>query len=218
MTQSLTRIYLQVLLILLLCIGGAGYAGYLLVDDILLASYQERAAQTSRVAADHINDQLSEHKKTLEVMARQPDVVSLLQRGTPTERERKQDELRSMLPGAVMVYLLARNSAGDLSSAETLDPACRDFIRGTATAGMPPAPEFHELGAPAEHYDMATTVRDESQKPVGYLLVKFSLEPLRTVIGQALPPGGHMQLRQAVAGRPAQTVLAFSLFRAALGA
>ena len=207
MTQSLTRIYLQVLLILLLCIGGAGYAGYLLVDDILLASYQERAAQTSRVAADHINDQLSEHKKTLEVMARQPDVVSLLQRGTPTERERKQDELRSMLPGAVMVYLLARNSAGDLSSAETLDPACRDFIRGTATAGMPPAPEFHELGAPAEHYDMATTVRDESQKPVGYLLVKFSLEPLRTVIGQALPPGGHMQLRQAVAGRPAQTVV-----------
>jgi diguanylate cyclase (GGDEF)-like protein len=207
MAQSLTRIYLQVLLILLLCIGAAGYAGYLLVHDVLLASYQESAAQTSRVAADHINDQLSEHKKTLEVMARQPGIVSLLQRGTPAERERKQDELKSMLPGAVMAYLLPRNSAGDLSSTETLDPACLDFIRRASAAGKPPTPEFHEIGAAVEHYDMATAVRDESQKPVGYLLVKFSSEPLRSVIEQALPPGGHMQLQQALAGRPAQTVM-----------
>ena len=208
MAQSLTSIYLRVLLILLLCLVAAGFAGYMLVNDILLASYQASAAQTSRMTSNQINDHLAGQQKALEDMAHLPGILSAMQRGTPSERDRKQDELLSKLPGAIAVSLLARNSAGDLLFAEALEPACVDFIRRTSTSGTALAPRFHGLGTPEEHYDLATVLRDDSQKPAGYLLVKFSLQPLRTVIERTLPPGGYMHLQQALPGKAAQSAVA----------
>jgi len=208
MAQSLTRVHLQVFLILLLCFVAAGYAGYLAMRDMQLSSYQESASQTARAASDRITELLTQQHQRLEKIADQPGVPGVLQRGIPAERERKEDEIKSMLPGAVAVRLLPRNSAGTTPPTETLDRACLDFIRRVSMANTPAAPEFHAIGAPSEHYDMAVAVRDENQKPAGYLLASFARAPLQSAIELALPPGGYMELQQPVAGNPSQTVLA----------
>ena len=49
MAQSLTRIHLQVFLILLLCFSAIGYAGYLALRDMQWSSYRERVLQTSHL-------------------------------------------------------------------------------------------------------------------------------------------------------------------------
>ena len=94
MAQSLTRVHLQVFLILLLCLAAAGYAGYLAMRDIQLSSYQERASQTARTASDRITGLLTQQRRTLEKIAHQPGVLNVLQRGIPAERERKEDEIK----------------------------------------------------------------------------------------------------------------------------
>ncbi len=208
MAQSLTRVHFQVFLILLLCFAAAGYAGYLAMRDMQLSSYQERASQTARAASNRITELLMQQRQRLEKIAGQPGVLGALQHGIPAEQERKEDEIKSMLPGAVAVRLLPRNSAGTTPPNETLDRACLDFIRRASMANTPAAPEFHAIGSPSEHYDMAVAVRDENQKPAGYLLASFARAPLQSAIELALPPGGYMELQQPVAGNPSQTVLA----------
>lgn len=207
MAQSLTRVHLQVFLILLLCFGAAGYAGYLAMRDMQLSSYQESASLTARTASNRIAELLTQQRQRLEMIAGQPVVLGMLQHGNPAERQRKEDEIKSML-GAVSIRLLPRNSDGKTLLTETLDRTCLDFIQRVSMGNTPAAPEFHAIGTPSEHYDMAAAVRDENQKPAGYLLASFARAPLQSVIELTLPPGGYMELQQPVAGNPAQTVLA----------
>jgi len=207
MAQSLTRVHLQVVLILLLCFGAAGYAGYLAMRDMQLSSYQENASLTARTASHRITELLTQQRQRLEKIAGQPGVLSVLRHGVPTERARKEDEIKSMLPGSVSVRLLPRDSDGKTLLTETLDRACLDYIRRVSMSNTPVAPEFHAIGTPSEHYDMAVTVRDENQKPAGYLLASFARATLASVIELTVPPGGYMELQQPVAENSAQTVL-----------
>ncbi len=207
MASSLTRLHLKVFLILVLCLGAAGYAGYLVVRDLQLASYEENVTRTAGEAATRINELLLQQRQSLEKIARQPDVVALLQRGSATARDKAGTQIKSMLPGAVAVYLLSRNNAGALTPAGSMDPADLDFARRAAAADAPLSPEFQALGTSAVHYDLATPARDANRKPVGYLLASYALAPLQAVIEQSLPPGGYMELQQPVAGGAAQTVL-----------
>ncbi len=218
MARSLTRIYLQVFLILLLCLAAASYSGYLIVRDIQLSSYQERAAQTAGEAADRINALLTQQRQALERISRLPSIVTALQHNLSVERVRKEEEIKSILTGAVTVYLLTRDDAETLSPTETIDPADLDYIRRVTVSNALLAPEFHALGTSSEHYDMAVPVRDQSQKSVGFLLVGFSPTLLRDNIEQSLPSGGYMELQQQMSGGTALAVLTIGETASAHGA
>jgi diguanylate cyclase (GGDEF)-like protein len=208
MASSLTRLHLKVFLILTLCLGVAGYAGYLTLRDLQLASYEENVTRTAGEAATRINEILAQQRQSLEKIARQSDVVTLLQRGSVAARVNAGNQIKTMLPGAMAVHLLTRNNAGVLTPADNVDPASLDFVRRAASADTPLAPEFHALGTPGEHYDLAAPVRDQGQKPVGYLLASFATAPLRIAIEKSLSPGSYMELQQPAADGTAQTVLA----------
>ncbi|MBI3777864.1 MAG: GGDEF domain-containing protein [Gammaproteobacteria bacterium] len=218
MAQSLTRIHFQVLLILLLCFAAAGYAGYLAVHDLQQSSYQQKATQAARAASDRITETLAQQRQALEKLAHQPGVAGLLSRGTPADRERKEDEIQSTLSNATAVRLLPRNSDGALLSTEKLDPACLDFLRRASMADAPAAPEFHAIGTPSEHYDIAVTVPDENRKPAGYLLASFTRAPLLSAIEKSLPPGGYMELQQPAADDQSQAVIALGQVASVQGA
>jgi diguanylate cyclase (GGDEF)-like protein len=208
MASSLTRLHLKVFLILTLCLGVAGYVGYLTLRDLQLASYEENVTRTAGEAATRINEILAQQRQSLEKIARQSDVVTLLQRGSVAARVNAGNQIKTMLPGAMAVHLLTRNNAGVLTPADNVDPASLDFVRRAASADTPLAPEFHALGTPEEHYDLAAPVRDQGQKPVGYLLASFATAPLRIAIEKSLSPGSYMELQQPAADGTAQTVLA----------
>ena len=206
-SSSLTRIHLQALLILLLCVLLAGYAGYRFTRDLQQSLYQESVAHIARAAADAADELLTQQRRTLEKAARQPAVAGLLQHITPAERDRKEDEIKGLLAGATEVHLLPRNNAGASYATEAIDPASIDYVRRAGFTDAPVAPEFHALGTPAEHYDLAVPVRDETGRPLGHLLASFTPAPLRAALLQSLP-GGYLELQQAAAGQPAQTVMA----------
>jgi diguanylate cyclase (GGDEF)-like protein len=208
MAQSLTRVHFQVILVLLLCFAAAGYAGYLAVLDLQQSSYQENATQTARTVSDRISNLLMQQRQTLEKIARQPSTAGAMQRGSTVERERKEEEIKSTLPGAMAVRLLPHDGDGELLAAKTLEPVCVDFIRRAFLTSAPVAPEFHAIGKASEHYDIAVPVTDENRKPAGYLLASFARAPLLSAIEQALPPRGYMELQQATAGDQWQTVIA----------
>ncbi len=208
MASSLTRLHLKVLLILALSLGGAGYAGYLFVRDLQMSSYEENVTRAAGETATRINELLRQQRQALEKLALQPDIVAALARRTPAARANAMNEIKSMFPAAVAVHLLARDNAGQLTSGDAIDPACLDFVRRAAASAAPLPPEFHALGTPTEHYDLAAPVRDAGQKPLGFLLVGFARSPLQAVMEQSLPPGGYLELQEPAAGGTAQTVLA----------
>ena len=207
MAKSLTRIHLQVFLILLLSFTAIGYASYLAVRDMQQSSYYERASQAAEGAASRINELLTQQRQALEKTAHQPAVATVLQRGSSPERSRKEDEIKSQLTGTVSVHLLSRNNSGVLYPTETLDPVCLDYVRRMSTTSAPASPEFHAVGTPTEHYDLLIPVMDENRNLNGYLLAGFSRAPLQTILEQSLPPHAYMELQQPVAGGAVQPVL-----------
>ncbi|BAV32796.1 hypothetical protein SCL_0474 [Sulfuricaulis limicola] len=207
MARSLTRIHLQVFLILLLCFAAIGYAGFLVLRDVQQASYHERASQVAGDASKRINELVAQQREALEKIAQQPGLATLLQRGTPLERSRKQEEIKSQLAGAASVHLLPRNSLGAFSATEELDQACLDYVRRMAGTNAPAVPEFHSVDSPTRHYGLAVPVRDESRNPVGYLLAGFTRAPLQAILEQSRPENAYMELQQQAAGGATQTVL-----------
>ncbi|MBI3545968.1 MAG: diguanylate cyclase [Gammaproteobacteria bacterium] len=207
MTSSLTRIYLRVFLIVLLCLAAASYAGYWVVRDAQQSAYQAKATQTAHVLATDISEFIDQQRLAVEKNAQQTALIDLLQHITPAQRDRKEAEIKSLLAGAIAVHLLPRNNAGEVSPTEAVDPACIEYIRRVSAANAPAAPEFHALGSSAGHYDLAAPIRDENKKLLGYLLVSFARAPLQAVIEESLTPGAYFELQQAVGAAPAQTVI-----------
>ena len=207
MAQSLTRIHLQVFLILLLCFAAIGYVGFLALRDIQQSSYREWASQVTGETTNRISALLAQQQQALEKIAHQPAVAAVLQRGSSPERSRKEDEIKSQLIGAVSVHLLVRNNAGVLSPAGPLDPVCLDYVRRMTGANTPASPEFHAVGTPTEHYDMVVPVRDENRNPSGYLLAGFARAPLQAILEQSLPRNAYMELQQPATGEDMQAVL-----------
>lgn len=208
MASSLTRIYLRVFLIVALCLAAASYAAYLVVRDIQQSSYQAQATQTAQLLSARINEFTTQQRLALEKYARQTTVINLLQHFTTTERDRKEEEIKSQLAGARSVHLLPRNNAGEIFATETLDPVCLNYVRhASAMADVSAMPEFHAVDTPSQHYDLAAPVRDENKKLLGYLLVSFADTPLQAMIEQALVPGAYFELQQTISGAQEETVL-----------
>lgn len=208
MAQSLTRLHLQVFLILLLCFAVIGYASYLAVQDMQQSSYYERASQTTEAAAGRINELITQQRQALEKIAREPAVTAVLHRGTPLERSRKEAEIKSLLTDAVSVHLLSRDRSGGLSPTETLDAARLDYVRRMAATSAPASPEFHFTKTLTEHYDLVVPVVDQNRSLNGYLLAGYSRAPLQAILEQSLPPHAYMELQQPMTGGTVQTVLA----------
>jgi len=207
MARSLTGIHLQVFLILLLCFTAIGYTGFLALRDMQQASYRASASQVAGATSSRINQLLAQQREALEKIAQQPGLVALLQRATPLERLRKQEEIKSQLTGATSVSLLPRNSLGAFSATESLDQACLDYVRRMASTNAPAFAEFHSVDSPTGHYDLAVPVRDENRNPVGYLLAGFTRAPLQDILEQSLPPHAYMELQQPSERGAMQTVL-----------
>ncbi|MEW6331480.1 MAG: diguanylate cyclase [Pseudomonadota bacterium] len=207
MARSLTGIHLQVFLNLLLCFAAIGYAGVLALRDMQQASHLERASQLAGDASRRIEERVAQQREALEKIAQQPGLAALLQRGTPPERARRQEEIKSQLSGAMSVRLLPRNSLGVLSATEGLEQVCIDYVRRMAATSAPALPEFHSVDSPAGHYDLAAPIRDENRNPVGYLLAGFTRAPLQDILEKSRPENDYMELQQSTAEGATQTVL-----------
>ena len=205
MAQSLTRIHAQIFAIVLLCLALAGYAGYLIVSDLRQSLHQEKNTAAAREVATQINRLVAQQLQAIEKAALQTD--GSLQRMTPQERTRKEEEIRLALPGAIKANLVPLDSIKTPDAQSLIDPACLDLVRRMASPDAPLLPEFHSLQTPSEHYDLAQPVRDANQKLLGYLLVNYSRDALQTIIEQSLPSGSHMELQLPIPGDPAHTIL-----------
>ncbi|HEU5339247.1 MAG TPA: diguanylate cyclase [Sulfuricaulis sp.] len=207
MAQSLTRIYLQVILILILCFLAIGYVSYLAVRDMQQSSNQDRASRVALDTSSRIAELLSQQRQSLGAFAKQSGVLTVLQHGTTAELSRKAAEIRSQLPEAVSVDLLPWTDVGPASSAVTPDPTSLDYVRRMTAGSQSAKPEFHEIGTTSEHYKLAVSVRDETRNMTGYLLVGFSRAPVQAILKQSLPQNAYLELQQPASRGTSQAVL-----------
>ena len=206
MAQSLTRIHARIFAIVLLCLSLAGYAGYLIVSDLRQSLYQEKNAAAARDVATQINRLVAQQLQAVEKAALQTD--GSLQRMTPQERTRKEEEIRLALLGAIKAKLIPLDNIKNPDTQSVIDPACLDLLRRMASPDAPLLPEFHSLQTPSEHYDLAQPIRDANQKLLGYLLVGYSRDSLLALVEQSLPSSSRMELQQPTPEEPAHTILA----------
>ena len=206
MARSLTRIHIQTLIILLLCLAAAGFAGYYLITDIQRASYQKRISLTARGFSAQIGDLIEQQRLLAKKIAAQADIIDILQRGKPRDRLRKGEEIKSITPHALAVHLLPVDSAAAPLSSAPVEPVCRDFVRRAALSDTAPSMEFHASKTLSDHYDIVQTVADKNKKVLGYVLLSFSHAPLQALLERNLPETGYIEVRQQTSDKSLQVV------------
>ncbi len=206
MARSLTRIQIQNLVILLLCLAVAGFAGYYLITDIQRASYQKRISLTARGFSAQISDLIEQQRSFAEKIAAQADTIDILQRGKPRDRLRKSEEIKSITPYVLAAHLLPVDFAAAPSSPALIEPVCRDFVRRAALSDTASSMEFHTSGTLSDHYDIVQTVADKNKKVLGYVLLSFARAPLQALLERNLPETGYIEVRQETSGKSLQVV------------
>lgn len=208
MAQSLTRIYLQVILILILCFLAIGYAGYLAVRDMQQSATHDRVSRIALDASNRIDRLLFQQHQSLDDLAKQSGVVTALQHATAAELSRKENEIRSHLSGAFSVHLLPWRDGGPVPSGGSSDPTSLDYVRRISASAHPPKPEFHGTGTASDHYMLAQPVKNEARIITGYLIARFSRAPVQTILEQAMSGNAYLELQQPVTRGDPRAVVA----------
>lgn len=207
MARSLSRLYIQFFLFFMLILATIEFAAFLSITEIHQSSYNENVSQTARMAANRINELLTQQHGMLEKIAQQEIVVNTLRRNASAEMDRYEDQIKSMLLGATAAHLLPQDSTGAVPKSEKLSAGSWNYLQSVLSTQAVIPSEFYNIGTPSEHYDLAVPVRVENKNVAGFLIASFTRAPLQAIIEQSLPRGARMVLQSTIKGGTTQTVL-----------
>ncbi len=199
MTRSLARIRNLTLLVLLLGMAAIAFAAFQLAFNRAQSAGQD-AAMLGRGIAEAITAVIQQQRALVRNVAHQADVASALARGTPADWEEKEKEIMTIMPNTLATHLLLLDASGATLSSGELDSACANYVRHAVASEQQSVPEFHRSRDARAHYDLIEPVRDEADRPLGYVLASFTLDPLVRILARSLPEGAHVELRQRATG------------------
>lgn len=202
MVQSLTRIHVQLALILALCFAGVGYAVYLGLRDLQQTMYHEQASHTVLHASEAIEALLGRQQQALSKLAAQPGLAASVARGATAELARRAEDGKSALAAVSVEFV-----PWDSGTTATLEADALDYLRRQATSSTLSVPEFGAIGTDHPYYRMSAPILDERRQRVGFVLAKFKSDALRDILKDAAPPGAYLALQQVPARGTAQTAL-----------
>ncbi len=206
MARSLTKIHAQNLIILLLCLAVAGFAGYYLITDIQRTAYQKRISLTARSFSTQISDFIEQQQSFAKKIAAQADTFDILQRGKPRDRLRESEAIKSIVPHVLAAHLLPVDSITSASSPASVEPVCGDFARRAAVSDAASSVEFHTSETLSDHYDIVQTVADKNKKVLGYVLLSFARAPLQALLERNLMETGYIEVHQETPDKSLQVV------------
>ena len=161
-------------------------------------SEHQRAELAAGLFASGLTQWVQQQVTTAEMVAKDPVVADILERGDRREAEKKAAALGYLFPDAIRIRLLQPGlDKEDLSASPPITFAAVDMIRQAETKETPPPLEVHGAGTPQQHVNLVRRVLDRSGKHiVGHLMVSFSMQPLHRLLTAPGVPG-YAELQQS---------------------
>lgn len=141
---------------------------------------QENAASDAIVlsVAYQLSSAAESSATTLESMARDPELVSLVKTGDEAALNKRAKELSLAFPYALTLRIYRRGTARlDNNVAPPVGYACLDLINSVERGDFKPAIEVHVPNTPQQHVEIVRPILDQGQ-PVGVLQLALNVKVL----------------------------------------
>lgn len=166
----------------------------------------QAAAQAISAAIEQINFQ---SRKLIEALAKQPELITLFEAGSPFDLKAEQARLKGLVPGVEQIRLLpAGTNEPDMTLTPNMGYASLQMLRrAERNNGVLPT-EVHQFGTPHEHIAIAVGVRKAQGEPaLGVIHAAFPASGLRQLIDSVNDYGGRIELQQLATDKPAFTLV-----------
>ncbi len=141
---------------------------------------QQRTAGDTVVksVAYQLTSAVASYTTSLESMARDPELVSLIKTGDDTALNKRANELSQAFPFALALRIFRRGAAHlDDNAKPPIGYACLDLINSVERGDMRPAVEVHAPNTPQQHVEIVRPVLDQGQ-PIGVLQLALNVKVL----------------------------------------
>jgi len=203
-STSVIRIGILTFLIGAIAIGTVAYVFY---HDALQQSTQSRRqeiAQTAENLADSIATLISQHGSKMEMLAKDAELVQIVQKGSPDEVKALEAEITYLFPSAIRVRILPPGLVEeDLNASPPIGHAAIDMIRLAETREEPPLTEVHQLRTPQQHINMVRRILNSNGRRVtGHLMVSIQYPMIQEALDRSQLARGYGEIWQVAGTEP----------------
>lgn len=174
--------------------------GFLSLQSVIQKTQENSAEQRFAYVKARVDNWLGGYSTLVESVAKDPELIALLQAGTVNDVIKRQQSLTESLGAVRVLLLVAGTESKRLGDYPSLSYAELDMLLETK-GGYPPLLEYHNPGQGQEHFDVVRIVK-RNDKVLGYVLVSFPGELLTKELGQVISGNSRIELNQKIeAGR-----------------
>jgi len=186
-------LFLVVSLVTLLMAAAIYWVGTSEIDQVRT----KRGVLVAEGMAERVGSFLQLQMNTMEVLAKDPSVVSFMENNPSSEWGIMATELGKRFPEPVRVRLLpAGMTEVDMEAVPPISYSVLETLRLAESGEQPPA-EAHLVGAPRQHVNLVKRVDSASNgRLLGHLVASFGLPVLEHLVNGADTNGGYLELQQ----------------------
>ncbi len=195
--------------VLLVLLGGIAIfvTGFLFQSQAVstVADSREREMQlTADNLAASVADMVQQRSEKMDLLVRDPEIISIAERGAYEELQGKEAELAYLFPKAVRVRILPPGlDEVDMNASPPISYAALDMLREAETKEAPPPAEVHLSNTPQQHINLVRRILDTSgRRIVGHLMVSLPVTLLQTAIDSAKNARGYGEIWQTINNNP----------------
>jgi phosphomannomutase/phosphoglucomutase len=164
-------------------------------DAALKASQEMVAGELGAAFAETIGDVRS----TMTELAKEPTVIEALKSGDPGVLAERAAALRPLVPDAVGLRLLPRDTREiDPGAKPPLKLAALDMLNRARASDAPIPAEVHLYGSDDQHLAFVERVVDENGTLLGFLHAGVAMERVAAALSSLPSQGGYLELHQRV--------------------
>ena len=202
---SLGRVRLQLLVTGILLLALLAVFIFKLMSGHILQAIEQESNMVTRLVAARVAAIVEHYGATTALLARDPDIASVLMVGNKTSLHSREESLRYVFPAAISVQLLPPGlDRLDMDASPPLGYAAISQMRMAESGSAVPAMEVLLLNTPQQHVKVVRPVKDPAGSAVvGHLVLSLSGDMLQDILGDLRELNGYIELQQdGTKGKP----------------
>jgi len=193
MPLSLTGLHVRFLIVLLLALGAIGYANYLALGVGTGAASAQHATLLAREIANGIDAQLRAQRLLAQQVATAVNAENFLKL-RPAERDRRQHELSTLIPGSEAVFVVGIDGTGAPVPRPDVAPTLLDPLLNAVRTNTIESVRIVLADNKPVGYALFVPLGTNGKLPTGFIITQFSLKAMEALATRAAAGVGYLQI------------------------
>jgi phosphomannomutase/phosphoglucomutase len=194
---SLGKAKYQILIAGVLLLGMLALFVYQFMSITVTRALAQDNARMSEQAAAQFGTLLDFYTSTVEQLAKDPDIASLLMAGDASALRQRENSIAYLLPRALNIQLLQPGiDQVDMNASPPLSYAALAQMREAERSESAPPAEVQLLNTPQQHINIVHRVVNPTGDVVGLIMLSLSSEVIQRILEGVTQPEGYLELQQ----------------------